>query len=224
MKLAQKIAVATAGLAFLSCVGTPAAAAAEFNLSGSFTDSHLDSPYDNGNFSGTYSIDDSASYVPNTNDPDHNIGGLVATLSQFDINLFSMADSKLEEISSLDPNWLVKEKFFNPPMSVWGLTLVNLSTQEKFGLLFAGTALTPQTQQGAVLLSGDLEQPFATTIATVQTAISTPVSVPEPSTSNPASVPEPSNVLGVYLLGIFVLGGLMKKKVASRTKSETICG
>lgn len=205
MKLAKKIAVATAGLALFGSVGTSPAAAAEFNLSGSFTDSHLDSPYDNGHFSGTYSIDDSASYSPNVNDPDRNPGGLVATLSQFDINLFSKAQSKLEEITSVDPNWLVKEKFFNPPMGVWGLTLVNLSTQEKFALLFAGTALTPQTQQGAVLLSGDLEQPFATTIATVQTATSTPI-----------NVPEPSSVSGVCLLALFGLGGLIKKKVACR--------
>jgi hypothetical protein len=202
MKLTTKIAVATAGLALLGSVGTRRAAAADFNLSGSFTDSHLNSPYDNGNFSGTYSIADSASYGPNVDDPDRNPGGLVATLSQFDINFFSKEQSKLQEISSVDPNWLVKEKFFNPPMGVWGLTLVNLSSQEKFSLLFAGTALTPQTQQGAVLLSGDLEQPFATTIATVQTA-----------TSTPAAVPEPSNVSGVCLLGLFGLGGLMKKKV-----------
>ncbi len=204
MKLSQKIAVATAGVAIIGFVGTAPAAAAEFNLSGSFTDSHLNSPYDNGYFSGTYSIDDSASYVPNDSDPEHNPGGLVATLSEFDINLFSMAQSKLEEISSVDPSWLVKEKFFNPPMGVWGLTLVNLSTQEKFSLLFAGTALTPQTQQGDVFLLGDLEKPFLTTIASVQT-----------STSTPAAVPEPSNVLGVCLLCLFGLGGLLKKKVGS---------
>lgn len=66
----------------LGSVGTAPAAAAVFDLAGSFTDSNLNSPYDNGYFSGTYSIDDSTSYVPNDTDPNRNPGGLVATLSQ----------------------------------------------------------------------------------------------------------------------------------------------
>ncbi len=208
MKLSSKLVVATAALAMLGSVGTAPAAAAVFDLAGSFTESNLNSPYDNGYFSGTYSIDDSTSYVPNDTDPDRNPGGLVATLSQFDINLFSTAQSKLGEISSLDPNWLVREKFSNPPMGVWGLTLVNPSIQERFTLLFAGAAPTPQTQNGAVFLLGDLSQPYTTTIATVQTATSTPTDVPEPST-----------VAGVCLLGLFGLGGLMKKKALHKCRS-----
>ena len=195
MNIYPKLAIVTTGLALLGSLGTAPAAAAVFNLSGST---------DNGYFSGTYSIDDSASYGPNDSDPNRNQGGLVATLSQFDINFFSTAQSKLGEISSTDPNWLVKEKFFNPPMGVWGLTLVNPSIQEKFSLLFAGAAPTPQTQQGAVFLLGDLERPFSTTIATVQTA-----------TSSPVAVPDPSNVAPMCLLGLVALGGLIKKKIAS---------
>lgn len=140
----SKVAIVTTGLALLGSVGTALAAAADFALSGSFTN--------NGYFNGIYSIDDSASYGPNNSDPNQNQGGLVATLSQFDINLFSTPQSKLGEISSTNPNWLVKEKFFNPSMGVWGLTLVNPSIQAKFFLLFAGAAPTPQTQQGAVFL------------------------------------------------------------------------
>lgn len=67
MKLSSKLVFATAGVAMLGSVGTAPAAAAVFDLAGSFTNSNLNSPYDNGYFSGTYSIDDSTSYNHNCN-------------------------------------------------------------------------------------------------------------------------------------------------------------
>jgi len=125
------------------------------------------------------------------------VGGVVASLSQWDINLFDAAQSKLEEISSLDPNWSIHEKVLNQQKDGWGLVLVNPSIQKRFTVLFHGAAPTPQTQLEAVFLSGGLEQPYSTTIATVQTA-----------TSSPVAVPAPSNVAGICLLALF---GLLKK-------------
>lgn len=206
MKLCQKLAFAALGAAILGCVGTSPAAAVDFNLSGTFAESNPNPSYNNGYFSGTYSVDDSASYFPSEFS-----FGVISLLSQWDINLYSAGQTKLDEISSADPNWQVGEKFFNAQtQDIWGLVFVNPPLQKRFTIAFQGSAPTPQTQFGAVFLSGDYEQPYAignnpaVTLATIKTA-----------TSTPAAVPEPANVAGVCLLGLVGLSALMRKKVAS---------
>lgn len=60
MKIIENLVVAIALVTLIGVMGTAPAAAVEFNLSGRFSDSSLNPLYDDGNFNGTYSIDDSA--------------------------------------------------------------------------------------------------------------------------------------------------------------------
>lgn len=64
MELCKKLAIATAGVAILSSLATAPAVAADFNLFGTFADSNLAPAYNNGSFSGTFSVGDSDTYIP----------------------------------------------------------------------------------------------------------------------------------------------------------------